>query len=628
MPLALSMSACAPWSPEGDEPAGLETPRGLAFSNVSHSRERLPWRFSAHVDPVWRVLAGAAIISPPTVTPDGRVYLTSGRGVGHAHLHAYDADGALRWEARAMESLEDLDHGAALSSPLVDPQGNVYVSDANQVWSFGPGGAERWRSIEFERLDVDGQLLQPSFVRVGKKTAVGGVTSSGELLLFDRDGGILMAEVHRFPGAPMPALGQPPEGLWVDASDPEQPQWLVAEDYVPTLWAVLTGSGQRAMQPAAVSPVNGRLFVVASGERPGQSMLYGVDAPSQRGRRGRAISKVAFAVPITGARPVGPVVSVDGRRVYVIADQGLHAFDAGNGRELWRYRAHKNATIMPVAAYDDVVYTVENGADGGSWILAIHGASGQLRWRRSAGHLLARELLPHDWLGDRVAVVDSRPVLASDALWLVVNLGYQPGSLGSQPGSLGPAARRFVPYSAYSVAAALDLRDGSLTQTLPLQLSNSGHIVPSPNDGALYVASDAWRDTVNFARGQRGPSDMRTFSRPVAGLAAYAPKDSDGYVGEGFRQVVALLDQLEAALPERRADPQQTRRLSAMALLQYDVSARVADESIAAVIEARAEMDDLHDAVMGRTKASNISKRIGRLRQAVRQIAALYSPPS
>ena len=613
--VAFAASACAGWGAGRAEPLpGLDSPRGLAFANVAHGQARLPWHFSSEVEPAWRALPDAAVVQAPTVTPDGRVYVTSGRGVGHAHLHAYASDGELLWEAEPMAGMDDLDHGAVLSSPLVDRAGNVYVADANQVWSFDSAGAVRWASVDFERLDVAGQLIAPRFVRIGDRVAVGGASSSGELLLFERDTGGLLMEVHRFPGRPMADLGAPPEGLWLDTGA-RTPRWLIAEDYAPTLWALLSGSGQRIRHPLAVSHASGRLFVLVAAERQGQSRLYGVDVALRRKADG--IARVAFARNVSGVRPVGPVVSLDGRRVYVIGSFGLQAIDADSGRELWRHRAHRGVEL-PVAGYDGALYTVEDGADGSAQITAIDGPSGRVLWRRSAARLLARELLAHRWQGARTAAVDSRPVLASDALWMVVNLGWRIG--------LGSAQRSALPYPARSVAVALDRKDGSLRQMFPLQLTFSGQLVPGPDDGAMYVASDAVRDTVNFARSLGIPRDLRAFPRPVAGVGAYLPRNRQQLAWEGLREVSALLERLQAALSAQVADRTLARSLSAMAWLQYDISARVTDETIDVVVATGSELGELHERVMGKDKPDKLGERVESLRTAVGRIAALYNP--
>ena len=614
--MALALSACASSASRHESAATLENPRSLAFVNVAHSQPRLPWHFSSEVAPAWRVLVDAAVIQPPTVTPKGRVYITSGRGSGHAHLHAYTAEGEALWESKPMDGLDDLDYGAVLSSPLVDYFGNVYVADLNQVWSFGADGTVRWTSVDFGRYGVDGQLLALRFVDVGGKRAVGGVTASGELLLFERDTGGLLMEVHRFPGQPMAIVDGPPKGLWSDASRPQSGRWLVAEDYVPTLWSVLTGSGQRIRHPLTASPASGRLFVVASAEHVGEARLYGIDVLPQRGALALA-ADVAFARELPGRHPVGPVVSADGQRVYVIGAHGLQAIDADDGRELWRHRAHQG-TALPVAGYDGVLYTIEDGADGSAQISALRGESGRLLWRRSGASLLARALLPHRWHGTATAKVDATPVLASNALWMVVHLGYQSG--------IGHATQSAMPLPVRSVAVALDLKDGSLRQMFPLQLTFSGQIVPNPNDGATYIASDAWRDTVNFARSLGMPRSLRGFPKPVAGVAAYAPKDRQSLTWEGLQEVSALLDRLKTVLSEQHVDQALARSLSAMAWLQYDISARIADETIDVVLATGEDLGELHGRVMDGGRPAKLSRHVDRLHLAVRQVATLYDP--
>jgi outer membrane protein assembly factor BamB len=56
----------------------------------------------------WSVLDGAALINPGVIGADGTHFMTSARGPGYSHLHAFSADGTLLWQSPAQKSAADL----------------------------------------------------------------------------------------------------------------------------------------------------------------------------------------------------------------------------------------------------------------------------------------------------------------------------------------------------------------------------------------------------------------------------------------------------------------------------------------------------------------------------------------
>lgn len=99
---------------------------------------------SSNVEVKWHVLEGAVFFAPPTVGPEGNVYVLSGRGAGTSALHAFDRDGNPLWECEPQNTIDDLDSLAEVSSPTIDTDGDLYVSDLNQLWAFHPDGTVKW----------------------------------------------------------------------------------------------------------------------------------------------------------------------------------------------------------------------------------------------------------------------------------------------------------------------------------------------------------------------------------------------------------------------------------------------------------------------------------------------------
>ena len=86
----------------------------------------------------WTVLEGASILTAPTMSPDGQtLYVTTGLARGESNLHAYSIDGELRWRSAPWtDPAEGVDPCAILSSPIVDSDGNLFIGDCNQLFSF------------------------------------------------------------------------------------------------------------------------------------------------------------------------------------------------------------------------------------------------------------------------------------------------------------------------------------------------------------------------------------------------------------------------------------------------------------------------------------------------------------
>ena len=92
----------------------------------------------------WTGIEGANFFMGPTIGANGRIYATSARGEGYSHLHAYDTRGNLVWKTEPMQDWDDFDSAAFMSAPVTDVDGNLFIPDSNQPWSFDPSGNTRW----------------------------------------------------------------------------------------------------------------------------------------------------------------------------------------------------------------------------------------------------------------------------------------------------------------------------------------------------------------------------------------------------------------------------------------------------------------------------------------------------
>jgi outer membrane protein assembly factor BamB len=231
----------------------------------------------------------------PTVSPDGRVYLTS--TTPDCHLQAIDADsGDTVWCA------PELDYLAVVSSPVLDRQGRAFVADSDAMHAFDPDGEQLWES------PIVGVPLSAQFTPAGRLVFV---THVGVVYVLDRETGEpVMDPVELVP----------------------DPDW----DASSGMWACARGTeGCPSANTPAVDLDRGRLFFT----------FWEPGAP-QAGVRAMQIEEGATTsvVPlwsnddIPGGTASSPDLSADGTRIYVTDNVGnAHAIDSATGETIWTF---------------------------------------------------------------------------------------------------------------------------------------------------------------------------------------------------------------------------------------------------------------------------------------------------
>ncbi|MGI9591928.1 MAG: PQQ-binding-like beta-propeller repeat protein, partial [Myxococcota bacterium] len=369
-----------------DEPGTGRHYANSAWATVhrdSSNSDYVPLSPGADVEVAWTALDGAALFVGPVFGPEGQLYVSSGRGAGTSHLHAFARDGGLLWESPPMRTLQDLDHVAVVCAPIVDRDGYVYAADANQLWSFTGDGRQRW-VVDLPDHGVEGYFITPLFSREG---FVGGVSTDGKVALFRRGDGSLALPVLDLPGTVGPPSEAPPPGIWGGG--------LLAPEYVTPLWDLVWGREIEVANTPAVHPESGRIYITAAGASARDGVLYGIDT----GPRGLSI---AFSAPMGAGSGTSPALSPDGRLVYAIDDDGLMvALDAASGERVWE-AADTMGAASPSVGPDGTIYSF-NGMAG--TIVAIEGATGRVEWREQYD-ALAEELLPWRPFLPRVAAID------------------------------------------------------------------------------------------------------------------------------------------------------------------------------------------------------------------------------
>jgi outer membrane protein assembly factor BamB len=439
----------------------------------------------------WHALVGASVLTAPTLSPDGRtLYVTTGRSEGHANLHAFAVDGhgdgdgnagedddrdraagagRLLWSAPTWrDARRGVDPCAILSSPIVDREGDLYVSDCNQLFAFHSDGSEKWIIALPDPQPGDWQPSETLPINAfttavfSREGHVAGVTNFGDVVVVDRETGRAVAEPYRLPGRLPPASTTVPmaesvfgEGL----VDPTIREWA---------WQLLFGGHMRSANTPAIDLERNRLFVAATSTREGLGALHALDlVPS--GANGQLEIRLAWATDMGLGSGSSPALSPDRDRVYVSDEEGLfYAIDARDGEILWRVETKSTAAAAAVGE-DGVVYSLQANAPA---LVAIS-PEGRILWQSDLSRLSAARL-PSSWLlGDPVALGNGNPTVLAQHVLVPVVYGYE------------TRIGRRIPWPVHSSLVAIDRRTGEgVRDVVSLRDDSTGITVALP-DGTL-----------------------------------------------------------------------------------------------------------------------------------------------
>lgn len=476
-----------------------------------------PFFASTDLTEKWGALEGATMFLSPTFGPEGNIYATAGRGEGFSHLHCFDRDGNLLWKAPPQQSLDDLDYAASINAPVVDIDGDIYVGDMNQLWAFHPDGNIKWVT-NIAQLGAAGHFVTPFFSKEGH---VGGISTDGKVLFFERGTGILVWPVLDLPGVAGPIEEAAPPGIMGGG--------LLEPSFIQPMWNLIWGKEIEVANTPAVHPVTGRIYISAGGPTPENGALYGIDT----GPNGPTI---AFETPMGAGSGTSPALSPGGLLVYVADDGGvMYAVDTESGDVVWEM-TETMAAASPTVGPDGTVYSYSV-----STMVALDGTDGSIKWKMDYEYL-GEEYLPEPSKGDRTARINCVPTMSSGVLWAAIDMDY--GVLmGDQ----------IAPLPQKTFLVAIDPADGSIISLT--QLRDTCSALTEPNsDGIVYVSLAGIANSVYYyGLNTMFPEDIQVKEQPVAGLVALQPTSFAAHSRGGIEWAQKLTDQAAANASEGNA---------------------------------------------------------------------------
>ncbi|MEZ4281126.1 MAG: PQQ-binding-like beta-propeller repeat protein [Myxococcota bacterium] len=439
----------------------------------------------------WTALAGASVLTAPTLSPDGRtLYVTTGKAAGHSNLHAFDIEGTLLWQS---EPWQDADRGvdpcAILSSPIVDLEGDVYIGDCNQLFAYREGGALKWIAAL--------PPIKPGDWRASKKlpinalttavfTADGdvlGVTNFGDVVVFDRATGERLNRPQRLPGhlPPPTAMKLARSMFGRGLMDPEIRDWA---------WQLLMGGRMRSANTPAIDLTTGRVYVAATSRTAGQGALYGLDVLRHQRTAGtgefrdgvtsdfegpEVEVRLAFATDMGPGSGSSPALSPEGDRVYVSDEKGLlYAIDARTGAPRGAVPTKAASAAAAVAANGDILVLRSVGAP----LLAVT-RKGKTRWESDLSALTRAALPTAGVLGEPVAIGNGNPTVVGDEVLVPVIYGYETNR------------GRRIPWPVRSFLVAVDLETGRGVRNVVELVDDSTGITAVLPDGTILSSLGA-----------------------------------------------------------------------------------------------------------------------------------------
>ncbi len=505
-------------------PTDHHDPRNSDFSQfVAPTKHRVAWEAITRQG----LLPGAATVFAATQGVNDTLYITTSRGRGFRHLDGFNPiDGSADFTVPRWWGGDDTpDPQSIAGTPTHDADGNFYMIDKDQFWSWDKDGNLRWVvPISEYGLEDEDIFLNPIITKEG---FVGGITLDGNVVFVKPEDGALAVPVINLPGGAGPPCPPGVGNLF----------WIGGEVSIETrqiVFCVFVGLDVEIANTAALHPETNRLFIGGAGRTPDVGAMYGIDLVHDGGDSYHW--EIAWESPMGSATGASPTISPDGSQVYVTDGSNvLFAFDTETGAEVWRTAEGGESAASPSVAADGTLY-----ASGGGVLLSIDPADGSQLFAESYDHVADMFLDPQPPIpfvipnGNPVARIASIIAPSPGKVHVPLSLGY-----------LVTATEAFfrpIPNPHADAIIAVDPRTGLL-------IPDSVTLVPDGVEGALTPLADGRMGVDQAAIFSSVSAYLLNWIFLVLGPQYLIPPPSAGYIGlepESFREFA--LEQIDAVL--------------------------------------------------------------------------------
>ncbi|MEU1208611.1 PQQ-binding-like beta-propeller repeat protein [Nocardia sp. NPDC005825] len=458
----------------------------------------------------WTALEGATLLTAPVIAPNGNIVVTTGKAEGNANLHMLDRNGATVWDSQPWNGKAGVDSGAVISSPIVDENGDIFISDSDQLWSYSSDGRVRW-VIDLppaptpNPFAAGSRSINPFVTAIFTKDgAVMGTTAFGQVVVADRATGALRAPVFQLPGTiAARSTAQPMSpSLWSNG--------LMDPAIIDPIYQIILGSIVRSANTPAIDSKTGRVFIAATAANEGRGALYGLDVTPPRGQKQGEV-KIAFATEMGPGSGSSPVLSPDARRVYTCDDAGVvYAFDTKTGKTIWTAPSDGTAAAFSVAP-NGSIYVLTNPG-----VLTAFSDTGTKLWDADLSAQAAAALPVNDTYGKPIVRGNGNPTVVNGAVLVPVFYGYEVPAMGHQ-----------VSAPIKSAIVEIDPTSGKGRRDLAYATDTSEGIIAVAPDGRMFatmgsITSSSTASLAALANAHL-PADLQMI-KPTGGLNGFTPR--------------------------------------------------------------------------------------------------------
>ena len=314
----------------------LEAPWPMFHGNLRHTGLS-PYHTKGNVGVLaWRCTLSGAVISSPSIGPDGVIYVGTFRGF----VYAIWPNGTVKWRFPTGEPI--------ISSPLIGPDGTVYIgSFDDNLYAIGPDGTLKWKYSTEDDVRSPPVLYQDRIYFGSNDRKVYVLSTDGELIWDFDIRGIVTSS---------PAVFSDGKGVHIYVTSWNGKLYSLKDDGTYE-WAFST-NGIILASPAVDE--NGIIYVASM-----DNSLYAINPD------GTEKWKYTVGARVESSPAIGP----NGTIYFGAGDCYLYAVNP-DGTMKWRYKTEDAVVSSPAVSFEGTVYV-------GSWdgyLYAIN-PNGTLKWK-------------------------------------------------------------------------------------------------------------------------------------------------------------------------------------------------------------------------------------------------------